>query len=567
MLFRLSVWMALVTAGSLLVVGCRAPQSQKADARPEPSRRSSAAQKKTAPNRSVDAAKIEAHAHYATGVIYAYGEEPGLALNEFYEAALKDPENEALTEEVTRDFLQTEQPEKALALLKRATERPDASGELFARLGSVYFQLNKIDLATNASRTAIKRSPRLLAGYQNLFQIYSQNKQAKEAFGVLDEAAKISRTAPDFLVGLGELYARLGVQFPDQKQTANARALEVFQRAAKINFKDVDLRLRLADGLSSLGQYDQAASIYVELLKIFPDVPLVRERVRAKLADIYLRSNDRKHAADLLQVIIRDHPTDARAYYFLGSIAYDETNYVLAAECFSKTVLLNPDFEAAYSELASAQLALNKNADAQATLETGRKKFPRSFVLEYLSGMACSQQKDYTNTVKHFTTAEVIAQATATNRLNHIFYFQFGSACERLGDFTQAEKYFEQCLQLAPNFDEAQNYLGYMWAEHGQNLDRARELIEKALKAEPKNPAYLDSMAWVLFKLNQPQQALDFELKAIANSDEPDAEIYNHLGDIHAALGQTEKARDAWRKSIGLEPNEQVRKKLEPEAR
>lgn len=559
--------MALVSAGGLLVAGCRAPQSQKADARPQASPLSSRAQKTAPQDQSVDAAKIEAHAHYATGVIYAYGEELGLALGEFYEAALKDPENEALTEEVTRDFLQTEQPEKALALLKRATERPDASGELFARLGFVYFQLNKMDLATDASRTAIKRSPRSLAGYRNLFQIYSQNKQPKEALGVLDEAAKVSRTTPDFLVGLGELYARLGVQFPDQKKTANARAIEVFQRAAKINFKEPELRLRLADGLSSLGQYDQAASIYLELLKTFPDVPFVRESVRAKLADIYLRSNDRKHAADLLQVIIRENPTDARAYYFLGSIAYEETNYVLAAECFSKTVLLNPDFEAAYSELASTQLALNKNADAQTTLEAGRKKFPRSFVLEYLSGMACSQQKDYTNTVKHFTTAEVIAQATETNRLNHDFYFQFGSAYERLGDISQAEKYFEHSLQLSPNFDEAQNYLGYMWAEHGQNLDRARELIEKAIKAKPKNPAYLDSMAWVLFKLDQPQQALDFELKAIANSEEPDAEIYNHLGDIHAALGQTEKARDAWRKSVSLEPNEQVRKKLGPEAR
>ena len=47
-----------------------------------------------------------------------------------------------------------------------------------------------------------------------------------------------------------------------------------------------------------------------------------------------------------------------------------------------------------------------------------------------------------------------------------------------------------------------------MWAEHGQNQEKARDLIEKALKAEPKNAAYLDSLAWVLFKLKQPQDAL-----------------------------------------------------------
>src|SRR4029077_15474753 len=95
-------------------------------------------------------------------------------------------------------------------------------------------------------------------------------------------------------------------------------------------------------------------------------------------------------------------------------------------------------------------------------------------------------------------------------RLMDSFYFQFGAACERAGDFAQSEKYFEKCLDLAPNFSQAQNYLGYMWAERGEKLDRARDLIEKALKAEPKNAAYLDSMGWVLFKLQRPKEALDY---------------------------------------------------------
>src|SRR5207302_9816408 len=99
-------------------------------------------------------------------------------------------------------------------------------------------------------------------------------------------------------------------------------------------------------------------------------------------------------------------------------------------------------------------------------------------------------------------------------------------------DYDQAEKYFEKCLQLSPDFAEALNYLGYMWAEHGLKLDRARELIEKAVKAEPKNAAYLDSLAWVHFKLNQLQEALPYVLKPVEFSETPDATVYDHLGDI-----------------------------------
>jgi tetratricopeptide (TPR) repeat protein len=157
----------------------------------------------------------------------------------------------------------------------------------------------------------------------------------------------------------------------------------------------------------------------------------------------------------------------------------------------------------------------------------------------------------------------VIAQATDPKLLNEAFYFQIGATYERKGDLEQAEKYFQKCLKLAPDSSEAMNYLGYMWAEHGMKLEEANELIEKAVKAEPKNAAYLDSLAWVRFKLGRAKEALDPELKAVELSEEPDATVYDHLGDIYAALKQMEKARESWRKSISIEPNDGIKKKIE----
>jgi tetratricopeptide (TPR) repeat protein len=184
--------------------------------------------------------------------------------------------------------------------------------------------------------------------------------------------------------------------------------------------------------------------------------------------------------------------------------------------------------------------------------------------LEFYTALAYSHQKAYADALRHYVAAEIIAQATDPQRLHEGFYFQLGATSERKGDHAQAEKYFEKSLQLAPDFAEAQNYLGYMWAEQGTKLDQARALIEKALKAEPKNAAFLDSMAWVLFKLNQSGEALPYALQAAELSEKPDATVYDHIGDIYAALKQIEKAREAWNKSLSLEPNEEVRKKLEP---
>lgn len=562
MLRRHLLWLGIIPATAILFTGCAtATGSRKTATKP-------AAETKTARTRDVDDATLkkraEAHAHYAAGVVDEINNETEAASKEFLQAALADLDNEDLTISLSRRFLQASQTQKALQLLTNSAARPDASGLIHAQLGFVYSRLGKSDLAIAANRVAIKKMPLLLAGYQNLALNYLQNKQADEAFAVLDEAAKVSNPEAEFLIGLADLYANFGFQASAHKTNAHAKAVTILERAEKLKPSSPLVRLKLADSFNVMGQDEKAAIIYNDLLKQLPDSAPMREVVRAKLTEVFLRSSNRTRAVEQLKSILKDDPTNVPVYYTLGSLEVEDKKFADAADRFSKVILLKPEFEQAYYDLASVQMDLNKPDEALATLEKARRKFAQNFVLEFLSGMAQMRRKDYTNAMQHLTSAEVIAKATEPKRLTPGFYFQLGAASERKGDIEQASKYFEKCLELSPDFAEAQNYLGYMWAERGTNLDRARELIEKAVKAEPKNAAFLDSMAWVLFKLDQPKEALDFMLKAIEHSEEPDATVYDHLGDIYAALKQTDKAQEAWRKSLSIEANEQVQKKLKP---
>lgn len=572
MLFR--SFAIVLVAGSVLITGCRGPSSAHSSNPAEalnhfPSDRYGDSGSSLAgsgdeliTNGDLEN-QIAAHAHYAAGVVHEMNLEPESALEDYYNAAMLDPTNQALVLDVAQQFLQAKRPEKALDLLARASTNSGASSGLYAELGFVYSKLGKTNEAIAADNVAIRKDPRSLAGYQSIFLDYVQTKQILDIWPLLDRASKVKGTDAEFLIGLAELYFHLGIEAPEQKAKTNERALAALQRATKLKPTEIRLQLRLADGFNLLGKTDDAARIYEAIVKQLPDTSPQYDSVHAKLADIYLHNHDNKRAAEQLEAIVRDNPTDAQTYYVLGGIAYDGTNYTKAAEYFANAILFSPDFESAYYNLATAQMGAGKSAEAVETLDRARRRFPQNFTDEYLSGMAYSQQKNYTNALQHFTAAEIVAKGADPKRLTDAFYFQLGATYERLGDYGRAEKYFQSSLQLAPDSPETLNYLGYMWADHGEKLDQAKDYIAKALKSEPKNSAYLDSMAWVLYKLNQPKPALDYVLKAVQFSEEEDATLFEHLGDIYNALGQKDKAREAWNKSLKLEANDSVRKKLE----
>jgi tetratricopeptide (TPR) repeat protein len=516
-------------------------------------------------------ARTESLAHYSAAILHEQNDEPELAADEYFRAAMADPANEALVLEATTRLLRfrpiskdDEKPakmrDKALELLKKTTARVDASGILFARLGLVYSMQGKKDLAIEANRTAIRKMPNALAGYQYLAQIYLQGGQIEDGLRVLDEAARQSKVDAAFLIDLGETYTAFGRS--GSMETVKPRALEAYRRAAALNPTNAVALQRLADGFNFLGETTRAVEYYLKLLERLPGLTNVRD----KLVELYLRQQDRTNAAAQLRAVVKESPADPKAYYLLGSILFEGREVKEAAECFHKTLLFSPKFEPAYYDLAFAQINLDKPQEALETLRKARDQFPENFVGEYYAGLAYSRMKDHTNSLKYYTSAEVIARATATNRLTHGFYFQIGAAYERTQKFKEAETYFRKALGLSPDFSEALNYLGYMWAERGENLKEAREMIEKAIKLEPKNAAFLDSLGWVLFKLDKPEEALPHILEAIKLNDEPDATLFDHLGDIYAALRKPDKAREAWKKALSIEPSEQIEKKLKTSA-
>lgn len=141
------------------------------------------------------------------------------------------------------------------------------------------------------------------------------------------------------------------------------------------------------------------------------------------------------------------------------------------------------------------------------------------------------------------------------------------------GQDAKAIELLEQVLSSDPELSWANNALGYCFADRGENLDRAEAMIRKALADDPTSPAYLDSLAWALYRKHAPARAEPVAMMALRRMDRPDPVILDHLGDINAAMNKMDRARKYWQwsldqaadmASIDLEPNlrERVTKKL-----
>lgn len=128
--------------------------------------------------------------------------------------------------------------------------------------------------------------------------------------------------------------------------------------------------------------------------------------------------------------------------------------------------------------------------------------------------------------------------------------FSLSNLYVQKGEMQKGEEILEKILEVNPDNTQANNDLGYLWADQGKNLERSEKMIRRALAAEPDNGAYLDSLGWVLFKLGRLEEAVPPLEQATRMNMGSDTTVWDHLGDVLLKLMRTEKAIEAWQTAL-----------------
>ncbi len=326
------------------------------------------------------------------------------------------------------------------------------------------------------------------------------------------------------------------------------------------------------------GDTAKALAALARLLEEQPDASNIRLRYARMLID----SEQVAAGYAQLQQLSAQIPDNPEVIYSLGLMAFNQNDYNAAEGYFKQLIKLDNRVDMAHHTLGQMSELQSKPADAMRwyqAVEEGEFYLQAQLRIAVLLAQTQSlpqarehlaQLRDEENALQvDQVEAELLVQAKIYDEAMVIYdrmladepessdlLYARAMVAERLGRLDQLERDLRQVLTLDPDNSQALNALGYTLADQTDRLQEARELIEHAYRVNPDDPAILDSMGWVFYRLGEHQKALGYLQQAVAKLE--DGEILAHLGEVLWVLGQTDAARQQWQRAQAIAPDNPI---------
>ena len=431
-------------------------------------------------------------------------------------------------------------PKRAMAALEIA--RGDGTGDLNIdlSLARLYLDADRHADAVPLMRRIVSEQPQYTEGWLLL-------AEAQEGAGASDAAVD---TLTQLLDAQPQFFrARVQLAETLDRQHRWKEAAEAWAAAQALNPRNADLLARRAAALINAGHADQAAGLVREGLKQQPD----DVRLNFLLTQAQRDAGDLAGAEATARALHAAHPDDVRLSYLVGQTleargSYQEIIDFLKPEIArlrTAGAAKPPQIAMLLGSQGLALQQLHKFDEAIATFREGVTLAPDDPVRHVLL------IQGYSSAGRHKEALDAAEKAKAKFPDDTSIVYQLGAALDRAGKREESEKTFRGLIAQDPLDAGALNYLGYMIAERGPaaQLDEAVTLIQRALKVEPDNPSYLDSLGWAYLQQGKLDLA-DAPLSTAAQKMPANSVIQEHLGDLRQKQNRNADAIAAWQKAL-----------------
>lgn len=496
----------------------------------------------------------EAHARYITALFEEETEGPDKALDNKHRVLLFDPGFCVLAIDVAQHHLRRGEVTEALSVLKDAAKASPREAAPALALANIYLRhLQKSVLAEKYALAAQTADPASPTSYELLWEIYRSTGQPRKIEALFQKAAASESQDPAYWLAIADIRLRDAAR---SRQTASAATMKkitaLLDHATELVGDDAALLTRAADYYAVCGAPDRATSLYRQAFDNNPALDGLREKLAASL--VGQGAND--EAADLLEQSLAANPLSLTAYDQLARIRLHQNDFPRALSCMRQALLLAPIDPLRYEDILRIAFRAHDTGTALQIATEAEKKFPYHAGFTLFRAIALSQAKQHTAALMAFERTFIEASNSNPELLDSAFFMSYGVAAEQAGHYVKAAELLKKSIALAPEHSaEVCNYLSYMWADRGENLDEAEALVRRALERDSDNGAYIDTLGWVFFRQGKYSEALAEFQRAASLLETPDPVIFEHIGDTCEKLGNTAEAVLYWQKAHQLAPD------------
>ena len=272
------------------------------------------------------------------------------------------------------------------------------------------------------------------------------------------------------------------------------------------------------------------------------------------LALISMEQGKDESAKGYLNQMIRFNRRANEAHYYLGSIA-DKNDEIPQAISEYKMVGPGREYLAAQVRIAALLADQDRLDDARAHLENQRANNPERYNrLVMIEGQLLSERG---HEAEFFELLEMVIQKQPENV--ELLYFRAMTG-QSLGRLDVLEQDLLRVIEIDPGNADAMNALGYTLADQTDRHDEALVLIERALEIKPNEAAFIDSLGWVQYRLENYKDAVTNLRKALSLFDND--EVAAHLGEVLWVSGEQQEARNVWQKALDARPDSDILKRV-----
>ncbi len=459
-------------------------------------------------------------------------------------------------------------------VLVQGLQHHPRSQELELMLAQLFLADKDLDQAAATIKSYLSKNPEDHLTRQELADILIRSEQYTQALELLEEipeqdlsavilyfrakanaglgrratAIELLRRALDLDSGLIEAWAELAYIYELERDFGAAEA--AYTRMLDMGESSQELWLRLVDLNLKLGRPDRALA----LTRRGPQ----ELSFALGAGTLFVDYNQFKHAEDIFLPLLESAPEAQEVNFYLALLAFrGDKDLKKAIALLERVPETNRFHSRALRFRAHLLYETGDKAGALDLARQGRELFSEDKDFWTLEAGLHEEERNYDQALG------VLSQALEQWPQDPELLFLFGVILDKKGSKADALEIMEQVVAQDPQHADALNYLGYTLADENRDLERAHQLIVQALNLKPDNGYIQDSLAWVHYRLGNLEAAWAEIQRAVANADS-DPIIWEHYGDIAAALGNREAARKGYTKALQFAPKNpaDIEKKL-----